>query len=89
MLRETPSLTQNPNSVLWATRTAVGQPEPVRSAAVLCVEAPAGLGLTHSAVVTAKSGQPGLEGKRRSLGTGMPSNLPASQANSLALCLLG
>lgn len=47
------------------------------------------LGLTHSAALAAKSGQPGPVGKRRSLGTTVPSNLPALQANSLALCLPG
>lgn len=33
------TLTQKPKLVPGATRTAVGQPEPVCSAAVLCVEA--------------------------------------------------
>lgn len=60
MLRETPFLTQTPN---LCPRTAVGQPEPVGSAAVLCAEALgwAGADSQHRGHSQVRSAWPGGE----------------------------
>lgn len=78
-----------PKLVPKAARTAVGQLELVLSTGELCVSlsSQAGDDSQPSGHSQVRSAWPG--GKRRSLERGMLSNLPASQANSLALCLLG
>lgn len=73
-----------PKLVPRAARSAVGQLELVLSAAELCVS------LSSQAGDDSQPSQVSLAWREEMVsGEGMLSNLPASQANSLALCLPG